>query len=121
MFGAAVRGNYPAGWTREEACQLPRCERLWLDPERTELLDRADPVHPHWGKDDFDFRQDYERCDWADEVAARFGLWLNGQLRRRSDALIMLGEAEMRHFATQAILDVAWPLPMQRRAKADAA
>ena len=41
--------------------------------------------------------------------------------RKRSDKLVMLGEAEMRHFAHQAILDVAWPIPLQRRAKAGAA
>jgi CRISPR-associated protein Csy1 len=42
-------------------------------------------------------------------------------LRKRSDKLALLGEAEMRHFARQAILDVAWPIPLQRRAKAGAA
>lgn len=117
MFGVAIRGSYTAGWTRDEACQLPLCERLWLDPDRTELPLRDDPEHPHWQEDDLAFNQAYEYGDWADDVAARFGLWLNGQLRKRSDKLAMLGESEMRHFARQAILDVAWPIPMQRRAK----
>jgi CRISPR-associated protein Csy1 len=121
MFGVAIRGSYPTGWTRDEACQLPLCEQLWLDPDRTELPPRDDPEHPHWHEDDLAFNQAYERGDWADDVAARFGLWLNGQLRQRSDKLAMLGEAEMRHFARQAILDVAWPIPLQRRAKAGAA
>jgi CRISPR-associated protein Csy1 len=121
MFGVAVRGSYPAGWTRDETCQLPLCERLWLDPDRIELPLRDDPEHPHWREDDLAFNQAYEHGDWAEDVAGRFGLWLNGQLRKRSDKLAMLGEAEMRHFARQAILNVAWPLPLQHRAKAGAA
>ena len=121
MFGVAVRGSYTAGWTRDEACQLPLCEQLWLDPDRIELPSRNDPGHPHWQEDDLAFNRAYEHGNWADEVAGRFGLWLNGQLRKRSDKLAMLGEAEMHHFARQAILDVAWPIPLQRRAKAGAA
>lgn len=121
MFGVAIRGSYAAGWTRDEACQLPLCEQLWLDPDRTELPLRDDPEHPQWHECDVAFNQAYERGDWADDVATRFGLWLNGQLRKRSDKLALLGEAEMRHFARQAILDVAWPIPPQRRAKTGAA
>ena len=120
-FGVATKARYPAGWTAIEDCRLLECEQLWLDSERTELPERDDPEYPHWRKDDLAFNEAYERGDWADEVATRFGLWLNGQLRKRSDTLVMLGEAEMRHFARQAILDVAWPIPMQRRAKAGAA
>jgi len=121
LFGAGARSCGGAGWTRNAHCQLPPCEQLWLDPERTELPLRDDPKHPHWREDDLAFNQAYEHGDWADEVAGRFGLWLNGQLRKRSDKLALLGEAEMRHFARQAILDVAWPIPLQRRAKAGAA
>ena len=120
-FGAAIRGSQPAGWSREDSCRLPLCEQLWLDPDRTELEPRNDPEHPHWQADDLAFNAAYEHGDWADEVAGRFGRWLNGELRKRSDKLAMLGEAEMRHFAGQAILDVAWPIPVQRRAKAGAA
>ncbi|MEY2117075.1 MULTISPECIES: type I-F CRISPR-associated protein Csy1 [Rhodanobacter] len=121
LFGADARARGGAGWTRNADFQLPPCEQLWLDPERTELPLRDDPEHPHWREDDVAFNQAYQRGDWADEVAMRFGLWLNGQLRKRSDKLAMLGEAEMRHFARHAILDVAWPIPLQRRAKAGAA
>jgi CRISPR-associated protein Csy1 len=121
MFGVAIRGNDAAGWTRDDACSLPLCEQLWLDPDRTELPERNDPEHPHWQELDRAFNEAYERGDWADEVAGRFGRWVNQQLRNRSDKLVALGEAEMRHFARQAILDVAWPIPLQRRAKADAA
>ncbi|WP_028840496.1 type I-F CRISPR-associated protein Csy1 [Thermomonas fusca] len=120
-FGAAIRGSQPAGWSREDSCRLPLCERLWLDPERTELEPRNDPEHPHWQADDLAFNEAYEHGDWAEEVAGRFGRWLNDELRKRSDKLVMLGEAEMRHFARQAVLDVAWPIPLRRRSKAGAA
>ena len=102
LFGAAVRGHLKPGWTREEDCQLPECEQLWLDPERCE--------------EDTDFKSTYIFDDWADQVATRFARWLNQQLRGRSDKLIALGEAEMRYFARKAILEVAWPIPLQRRA-----
>lgn len=121
VFGASVRGCYPAGWSRDETCGLPLCEQLWLDPDRTELPERNDPEHPHWQELDHAFNEAYDRGDWADEVAARFGRWLNQQLRNRSDKLVALGEAEMHHFARHAILDAAWPIPQQRRAKVGAA
>lgn len=121
LFGASVRARHGAGWTRESTDRMPSCEKLWLDPERTELPVRDDPEHLDWQEDDLAFIQAYEHGDWADEVATRFGLWLNGQLRKRGDKLLALGESEMRHFVSKAILDVAWPIPLQRRAKAGAA
>lgn len=120
-FGAEARGRHDPGWTRDDACRLPLCEQLWLDPERSELPPRDDPEHPKWKDDDLAFSAAYKHGDWADEVATRFGRWLNDQLRKRSDKLAPLGESEMRHFARQAVLDVAWPIPLQRRAKAGAA
>ncbi len=121
LFGASVRGRYEAGWTREADGRLPLCEQLWLDPDRTELPPRDLPEQPAWREDDLAFNHAYERGDWADEVATRFGLWLNGQLRKHGDKLVTLGESAMRHFASEAILDVTWPIPRQRRAKAGAA
>ncbi len=121
LFGAEARRRYAPGWTRDAACRLPACERLWLDPERSELPVRDDSEHPEWQQDDYDFNAAYARGDWADEVATAFGLWLNQQLRGRGDQLVALGAAEMRHFASRAILDVAWPIPQQRHAKAGAA
>lgn len=121
MFGVAIRGGYQAGWTRDDTCRLPLYEQLWLDPDRIELPERDDPEHPHRHEDDVAFNQAYAHGDWADQVATHFGLWFNGQLRKRSDKLVALGEAEMRHFARQAIIEVTWPIPVQRRAKAGAA
>lgn len=120
-FGIEAFSRQPAGWTRDEACRLPLCEQLWLDADRTELPQRNDPEHLHWQESDLAFNAAYARGDWADEVAERFARWLSHQLGRHSDKLKLLGETEMRHFASLAILDVAWPIPLQRRAKAGAA
>lgn len=116
LFGAAIRGQYAPGWTRDTACRLPLCEQLWLDPERTELPERDDAEYPHRRDDDLAFNQAYAYGDWADQAATRFGLWLNGELRGRSDKLVTLGATELRYFASEALLDVAWPIPLRRRA-----
>lgn len=120
LFGATVRGQYAAGWTRDSRCELPRHQQLWLDPGRTELPWRDDVEHPEWQADDEAFNREYDHGNWADQVACDFGLWLNAQLRRHDDRLLTLGEAEMSHFARQAVLDVAWPMPMTRRARTGA-
>lgn len=108
-FGLEQQQRYTPGWTRESTCQLPECERLWLDPRRVEL-----PVRPDHEDVDKAFRLAYVWGDWPDEVAGRFANWLNGQLREAG--LTAVGDAEARHWARQAIIDVAWPVPMQRRA-----
>ena len=113
LFGATIRGRHEAGWTRDPECRLPLCEQLWLDPDRTELPPRNDPQHPHWREDDEAFIAAYHRGTWADEVAERFADWLNAQLHR--EGLVSVSLPERKHWASQAILDVAWPMPMQRR------
>lgn len=115
MFGVAISARFPAGWTRDDECRLPRCERLWLDPDRIDLPDRTDPSHPEWTADDVSFKEDYDRGTWADEVAERFGNWLNARLREAG--LVTVALAERNHWARQAIFDVAWPVPMQPRAR----
>lgn len=113
MFGATVRGQYEPGWTRDTACQLQRCEQLWLDPDRTELPVRSDDAHPEQSRDDADFNADYHNGDWADEVAERFGNWLNARLHKAG--LVTVSLPERNHWARQAIIDLAWPVPRQRR------
>ncbi len=119
MFGVAIRARYAAGWTRDDECQLPDCERLWLDPDRIDLPDREDPQHPERHADDLRFKHDYDWGDWPDQVAERFGNWLNARLREAD--LVTVALAERNHWARQAVLDVAWPVPMQRRARGAAA
>lgn len=113
MFGASVRGRYAAGWTRDPECRLPDCERLWLDPDRSELPPRDASEDPEGWTEDEKFNADYPRGDWADEVAERFGNWLNARLR--DAGLITVELPERNHWASNAILDVAWPAPMRRR------
>lgn len=112
LYGAAVRARHAPGWSREETSSLPRCEQLWLDSERSELPVRDDPAHPQWRESDEAFNAEYTRGDWADEVATRFGLWLNQRLRDKG--LVTMAAPELRQWTHQAILDVAWPAPMQR-------
>ena len=120
-FGVTVRNRHQPGWTRDPGCKFPLCERLWLDSERRDLSVRDDPEHPHWSDDDLDFNDAYDCGDWVDEVAQRFGRWLNQQLRDRSDKLAMLGEAEVRYFTKTLLRDTAWPFPCRQNAKAGAA
>lgn len=120
-FGTEAGSRRDAGWTRDANCHLPLCEQLWLDPDRSELPLRDAATDAGGYADDLVFNAAYAQGDWANEVAGRFGRGLNDQLRKRSDKLAALGETEMHHFARQAILDVAWPIPQQRRAKAGAA
>ncbi|WP_456981333.1 type I-F CRISPR-associated protein Csy1 [Luteimonas sp. A478] len=116
VFAAGIQARLEPGWTRDPDCQLPLCEQVWLDPERVELPNREDPAHPEWTERDVEFRAVYEFGDWPDEVAGRFANWLNAKLR--DAGLTTVGDAEYRHWAKQAIIDAAWPVPMQRRAPA---
>lgn len=116
MYGAVVRSQYSAGWTRRHECRLPPCEQLWLDPDRTTLPPRSDPAGE---AEDMEFNAAYDSGAWADEVAGRFGDWLNAQLHRAGLQDVSL--PERRHWAAQVILDVAWPTPLQRRAAAGGA
>lgn len=106
-FGLGSRQWFEPGWTRDNNCRLPLCEQIWLDPERAEL-----PVREEH-HDDQAFLEAYEWKDWPDEVAHRFGNWLNGILQTRG---LPVGDVEHAHWAKQAIIDAEWPAPIQRRA-----
>ena len=108
-FGEAVQAQQPPGWTRTD-CELDQAEQLWLDPRRTELPLREDEAAR---QKDLEFNATYTRGDWPEEVAGRFANWLNARLREAG--LVTMGESEARHWARQAIIDVAWPISMQRR------
>ncbi|OHZ02761.1 type I-F CRISPR-associated protein Csy1 [Salinicola sp. LHM] len=113
LFAVSIRASLEPGWTRDPDCTLPLCEKLWLDPERTELPLRRDPEQ---ADDDRAFNAAYTFGDWPDEVAGRFANWVNERLREAG--LTAVSEVEYRHWAKQAIIDAAWPVPMQRRASA---
>ncbi|MCD9004942.1 type I-F CRISPR-associated protein Csy1 [Luteimonas sp. XNQY3] len=109
VFAASIHARLEPGWTRDPDCHLPLCEQLWLDPERIEL-----PPREAHEQEDQDFKAAYDRGDWLDEVAGRFVNWVNSQLREAG--MTAVGDAEYKHWARQAIVDAAWPVPMQRRA-----
>lgn len=110
LFGESIRLSQEPGWTRNASCQLPLCEKLWLDPERTEL-----PVRETHEQEDADFNAAYTWGDWPDEVASRFASWLNAYLRDKK--ITAVGDAEHKHWAKQAFIEeVSWPIPKQRRA-----
>lgn len=109
LFAATVQARFEPGWTRDPACRLPLCEQLWLDPERSEL-----PLRDDHAEEDQAFRSAYARGDWPDEVAERFANWVNDCLHRAG--LIAVGDTQQRHWARQAVVDAAWPVPLQRQA-----
>ncbi|MEQ8595809.1 type I-F CRISPR-associated protein Csy1 [Algiphilus sp.] len=109
VFAATIRASHEAGWTRDERCHLPQYEKLWLDPDRTEL-----PIRDGHEEEDQKFIDDYYLADWPSELANRFGAWLTARLVEAG--LKTAGDSEFHHFARQAIVDAQWPVPMQLRA-----
>lgn len=107
-FGLATQQLFQPGWTRDAECKLPLCEQIWLDPERADL-----PCRENHLEADQAFQQAFEWKEWPDEVAHRFGNWLNAILQRHG---LPVGDAEHRHWAKQALIDAEWPAPMQHRA-----
>ncbi|MFC6841030.1 type I-F CRISPR-associated protein Csy1 [Xanthomonas theicola] len=118
-FASTIHARFEPGWTRDPDCRLPLCERLWLDSVRIDLPNRQDLQHPEWERDDGDFKAAYDVGDWPDEVAGRFANWINDQLREAG--VSGLGDDQYRHWAKQAIVDAAWPVPLQRHAPAGGA
>jgi CRISPR-associated protein Csy1 len=114
VFAASVQARHEPGWTRSPECELPLCEQLWLDAERAELTPRDDCL-----ADDLAFNAAFESGTWADQVAERFGHWVNGWLREAG--ITAVGDAELRHWARQALVEVAWPTPLQRRVSGEVA
>lgn len=111
-FADMVHDTLEPGWTRNPDCDLERCEKLWLDPGRLELPKRTDTeLHK---REDEEFEAAYHWGDWPDEVAGRFANWVNAQLREAG--MPTVGDAEHKHWARQAIVEAAWPVPLQRRA-----
>lgn len=109
LFAASIHARFEPGWTRDPECRLPLCEKIWLDTERADL-----PSSKESFEEDEELKEAFEFGDWPDEVAGRFANWVNEQLRKAG--IVTVGDAEYKHWARQAIVEAAWPVPMQRRA-----
>src|SRR5690625_7926798 len=48
LFGQSIRLSQAPGWTRDEACRLPNCEKLWLDPARIGFALRETHENEEW-------------------------------------------------------------------------
>ncbi|CBA17527.1 type I-F CRISPR-associated protein Csy1 [Xanthomonas albilineans] len=116
LFAAETAVRFEPGWSRNPDCVLPLSQQLWLDAERVELPIRIDPEHAEWEQQDRNFVDTYHLGDWQDEIAGQFATWLNDRLR--AAGITGLGDDQYRHWAKQAIVDAAWPVPMRRRAPA---
>ncbi len=79
---ASELGELAPGWSAAEDCRLDQEEALWLDPGRAQ----QDP----------EFAQALALGTWREEVAKRFGRWLNKQLREKSKKKkeLPMGDAE---------------------------
>lgn len=109
MFAKRIEGQMVPGWSRVN-CDLDLSEQLWLDSERAQLEPSQDIQEQ---QKDLAFKAAYEQGAWPDKIANRFANWLNEQLH--AAGLTTVGTSEAKHWARQAIIDAAWPAPMQRR------
>ena len=64
---AMIIQSLDAGWSANENCKLSDAECYWLDPDR----------------DDGKFQQQRSSTDWPQDIADRFGTWLNSRLHKR--------------------------------------
>jgi CRISPR-associated protein Csy1 len=81
----AEQRDLPPGWSRDAACELPTPHRQWLDPEG-------------WGMAT-EGRQDEDAL--RARIAADFGRWLNGALRRGAE--LNVGTEEFTHWSAVAL------------------
>jgi len=105
-FGCTFRQSREPGWTRDPDCQLVECETLWLDSERASM-----PPRPEYEQEDMAFQQALEWKDWPQEIANRFGSWLNNNLHK---AGVPVGDTEAAHWAKQALVESDWPVKWRR-------
>ncbi|MFJ4141473.1 type I-F CRISPR-associated protein Csy1 [Pseudomonas sp. NPDC089734] len=103
-FGLASRELFEPGWSRHPDCTLALCEQLWLDPGRISLPLRDDHLD-----EDQAFITAFHSGDWPEQVALRFGQWLNDILRKIG---LPVGDVELKHWAKQAIIEADSSLPI---------
>ena len=68
QIASSIQHNRPAGWSIEY--NLDYAEKLWLDPQRRHLI----------GEDNF--KNDFEKGDWQQEIEQKFARWLQGLLKK---------------------------------------
>jgi len=88
QYMAEIRG-FPAGWSADPECKLPRSEQLWLDPGRAD-----------W---DNDFKTEREKNDWQKQVAGRFSNWLNKRLESNKLAFSDVEYTEWKSLFSRAL------------------
>lgn len=89
QFAAELRQLNP-GWSADPACRLDMAEALWLDPERAAT--------------DEDFAALRGKDEWQEEVASRFGHWLNRRLERLQKGPIKLHMGDDEHAEWKKLL-----------------
>ncbi len=67
LFCAAQIKFLPSGWSKYT--NLPEAQQLWLDPGRAEF--------------DEDFKKNFQKKEWIDEIAKEFSHWLNQKLNHK--------------------------------------
>ena len=75
LFHAAHIQNLPSGWSKD--ANLPEAQQLWLDPGRAKF--------------DEDFKKNFQKKEWIDEIAKEFAHWLNKKLQHK---FLILGGPE---------------------------
>lgn len=89
-FAAELQTALPADWSLDAKCRLVRAEQLWLDPARADH--------------DEEFRSEWQRMNWPDEIGRRFGNWLNSKLT----AKLPLGDVEQRQWSRELLAHTKW-------------
>ncbi len=79
VFTGELR-ELPEGWTSDPACQLPRHQAYWLDPQGAQQADLAQELPPP--------------TDVLERVSEDFARWLNQQLRVRSASDLSVADPE---------------------------
>jgi len=89
QFAAEIHQLEP-GWSADSACLLDMAEALWLDPERAVA--------------DEDFAALRGKGEWQEDVASRFGHWLNRRLERLQKGPIKLHMGDDEHAEWKKLL-----------------
>jgi len=93
-FAQGIHNQSIPGWSTDSDCDLPLCERHWLDPERASL-----PPRSAFEEEDLAFASSVASGNWKPGVAKHFGLWLNDLLKHRG---LPVSQAEHAHWASLA-------------------